>query len=110
MKFFLIFILLLDKHNGKTCQQSNGGCKHLCTDVDGGYYCHCRDGFQPDLLNPLDCVDIDECQGNNTCTQECMNTKGSYICRCLDDYENNVVVGAMSGKDCRAKVCYKRQI
>ena len=23
----------------------------------------------------------------------------------MEDYENNVVVGAMTGKDCRAKVC-----
>jgi hypothetical protein len=53
------------KHNGKSCHSNgdNGGCKHLCTDVEGGYYCHCRDGFQPDLANPLDCVDIDECTG-----------------------------------------------
>lgn len=79
----------------------------LILDVDGGgYYCHCRDGFKPDPTNPLDCIDIDECQGNNTCTQTCLNTKGSYLCRCLEDYENNVVVGAMTGKDCRAKVSF----
>lgn len=76
----------------------------MCTDVKGGYYCHCRDGFQPDPSNPFECIDIDECQGNNTCTQICLNTKGSYLCRCAEDYENNVVVGAMTGKDCRAKV------
>ncbi|CAJ0930175.1 unnamed protein product, partial [Mesorhabditis belari] len=94
-----------NKHNGKTCEShgDNGGCKHLCTDVSDGYYCHCRDGFQPDPQNPLDCIDVDECKGNNTCTQMCLNTKGSYLCRCTDDYENNVVVGAMTGKDCRAK-------
>uniref|UniRef100_A0A914E474 EGF-like domain-containing protein n=1 Tax=Acrobeloides nanus TaxID=290746 RepID=A0A914E474_9BILA len=93
------------KKNGKTCHSNNdnGGCKHLCTDVKDGYYCHCRDGFQPDPNNPLDCIDIDECKGNNTCTQECLNTKGSYLCRCLEDFDNNVVVGAMTGKDCRAK-------
>ncbi|PIO59305.1 Low-density lipoprotein receptor domain class A [Teladorsagia circumcincta] len=72
-------------------------------DVRDGYYCHCRDGFKPDPTNPFDCVDIDECAGNNTCTQLCLNTKGSYLCRCHEDYENNVVVGAMTGKDCRAK-------
>ncbi|EPB78978.1 Low-density lipoprotein receptor domain class A [Ancylostoma ceylanicum] len=72
-------------------------------DVRDGYYCHCRDGFKPDPQNPFDCVDIDECAGNNTCTQLCLNTKGSYICRCHEDYDNNVVVGAMTGKDCRAK-------
>ncbi|CAJ0568186.1 unnamed protein product, partial [Mesorhabditis spiculigera] len=94
-----------NKHAGKTCesQGDNGGCKHLCTDVTDGFYCHCRDGFQPDPSNPFDCVDIDECKGNNTCTQMCLNTKGSYLCKCTDDYENNVVVGAMTGKDCRAK-------
>ncbi|PIO58054.1 Low-density lipoprotein receptor domain class A, partial [Teladorsagia circumcincta] len=93
------------KKNGKTCEShnDNGGCKHLCTDVRDGYYCHCRDGFKPDPTNPFDCVDIDECAGNNTCTQLCLNTKGSYLCRCHEDYENNVVVGAMTGKDCRAK-------
>ncbi|RCN53216.1 Low-density lipoprotein receptor domain class A [Ancylostoma caninum] len=93
------------KKSGKTCEShnDNGGCKHLCTDVRDGYYCHCRDGFKPDPQNPFDCVDIDECAGNNTCTQLCLNTKGSYICRCHEDYENNVVVGAMTGKDCRAK-------
>ncbi|KAI6192728.1 EGF-like domain-containing protein [Aphelenchoides besseyi] len=96
------------KNNGKTCSShgDNGGCRHLCTDVSGGYFCHCRDGFQPDPLNPFDCIDIDECAGNNTCTQLCLNTKGSYLCRCVDDYENAVVVGAMTGKDCRAKGDY----
>ncbi|VDK76618.1 unnamed protein product [Gongylonema pulchrum] len=39
-----------------------------------------------------------------TLLNSCLNTKGSYLCRCLDDFENNVVVGAMTGKDCRAKV------
>uniref|UniRef100_A0A7E4V2M4 EGF-like domain-containing protein n=1 Tax=Panagrellus redivivus TaxID=6233 RepID=A0A7E4V2M4_PANRE len=94
------------KHDGKNCHSNgdNGGCKHLCTDLNGGgFYCHCRDGFQPDPANPFDCIDIDECKTNNTCTQGCLNTKGSYLCRCLEDYENNVVVGAMTGKDCRAK-------
>uniref|UniRef100_A0A914DZH1 EGF-like domain-containing protein n=1 Tax=Acrobeloides nanus TaxID=290746 RepID=A0A914DZH1_9BILA len=91
--------------NSKTCHSNNdnGGCKHLCTDVKDGYYCHCRDGFQPDPNNPLDCIDIDECKGNNTCTQECLNTNGSYLCRCLEDFDNNVVIGEMTGKDCRAK-------
>uniref|UniRef100_A0AAF5Q0L6 EGF-like domain-containing protein n=13 Tax=Wuchereria bancrofti TaxID=6293 RepID=A0AAF5Q0L6_WUCBA len=93
------------KKKGVTCETNNenGNCKHLCTDVKDGYYCHCRDGFQPNPRDPYDCIDIDECMGNNTCTQMCMNTKGSYLCRCLEDYENNVVVGAMTGKDCRAK-------
>lgn len=91
--------------NGRNCEydRSNGGCKHLCSDVKDGFYCHCRDGFRPNPEDPKDCIDIDECQGNNTCTQMCLNTKGSYLCRCHDDYENNVVVGAMTGKDCRAK-------
>ncbi|VDP16975.1 unnamed protein product [Onchocerca flexuosa] len=93
------------KRKGITCETNNenGHCKHLCTDVTNGYYCHCRDGFQPNPDDPYDCIDIDECMGNNTCTQSCLNTKGSYLCRCLEDYENNVVVGAMTGKDCRAK-------
>ncbi|VDK47362.1 unnamed protein product [Anisakis simplex] len=93
------------KHSGRKCETNadNGGCKHLCTDIENGYYCHCRDGFKPNPIDPYDCVDIDECAGNNTCTQLCLNTKGSYLCRCLEDFENNVVVGAMTGKDCRAK-------
>ncbi|PAV62586.1 hypothetical protein WR25_26419 isoform C [Diploscapter pachys] len=94
------------KAGGSTCEThgNNGGCKQLCTDLaGGGYICACREGFEPDPNNPKDCVDIDECKGNNTCTQMCLNTKGSYLCRCHDDYENNVVVGAMTGKDCRAK-------
>uniref|UniRef100_A0A183BS53 EGF-like domain-containing protein n=1 Tax=Globodera pallida TaxID=36090 RepID=A0A183BS53_GLOPA len=92
------------KNNGKSCHSKgdNGGCKHLCTDVQDGYYCHCRDGFKPDAATPFDCVDIDECQGNNTCTQQCLNTKGSYLCKCVDDYTSGVVIGAMAGKDCRA--------
>ncbi|GMT30081.1 hypothetical protein PFISCL1PPCAC_21378, partial [Pristionchus fissidentatus] len=94
------------KKDGKTCDlnHDNGGCKHLCTDISGGgFYCHCRDGFRPSPADPFDCIDVDECVGNNTCTQICHNTKGSYVCRCHEDYENNVVVGAMTGKDCRAK-------
>lgn len=93
------------KKSGVRCEtgNENGGCKHLCTDVKDGYYCHCRDGFQPNPDDPYDCADIDECAANNTCTQTCLNTKGSYLCRCLDDFENNVIVGAMTGKDCRAK-------
>ncbi|UMM10088.1 hypothetical protein L5515_000020 [Caenorhabditis briggsae] len=94
------------KHGGKTsCEAfgNNGGCKQICTDVRDGFYCHCRDGFRPDPQSPKECIDIDECAGNNTCTQLCLNTKGSYLCRCHEDYENNVVVGSMTGKDCRAK-------
>uniref|UniRef100_A0A914WZW9 Uncharacterized protein n=1 Tax=Plectus sambesii TaxID=2011161 RepID=A0A914WZW9_9BILA len=93
------------KRTGKTCSSDNdnGGCSHLCTDLpDGGYYCHCRAGFEAPPDNPLECVDTDECKGNNTCTHICVNTKGSYNCRCQENYENNVVIGAMTGKDCRA--------
>lgn len=28
--------------------------------------------------------------------------QGSYICKCVDDYNSGVVIGAMTGKDCRA--------
>ncbi|KAF7629927.1 hypothetical protein Mgra_00009058 [Meloidogyne graminicola] len=92
------------KQNGKSCSlnSENGGCQHLCNDVQDGYYCHCRDGFTTDPGNPFDCIDIDECKGNNTCTQMCLNTKGSYLCKCVDDYSSGVVIGAMNGKDCRA--------
>lgn len=59
------------KRKGITCatNNQNGNCKHLCTDVKDGYYCHCRDGFLPNPDDPYDCIDINECMGNNTCTQ-----------------------------------------
>lgn len=65
------FSIFTAKKSGITCETNNenGGCKHLCTDVADGYYCHCRDGFQPNPEDPYDCIDIDECAGNNTCTQ-----------------------------------------
>ncbi|VDN24932.1 unnamed protein product [Gongylonema pulchrum] len=47
----------------------NGGCKHLCADVTDGYYCHCRNGFQPNPEDPYDRIDIDEYAGNKTCIQ-----------------------------------------
>jgi hypothetical protein len=28
--------------------------------------------------------------------------KGAYLCECVDDYNSGVIIGAMSGKDCRA--------
>uniref|UniRef100_A0AC35U3P2 EGF-like domain-containing protein n=1 Tax=Rhabditophanes sp. KR3021 TaxID=114890 RepID=A0AC35U3P2_9BILA len=100
------------KANGKTCSSNrdNGGCKHLCTDVKDGYFCHCRDGYEPNPDDGFDCIDIDECKGNNTCTQKCTNGKGNYFCSCEADYENSVFVGAMSGRDCRAKGEYAQVI
>lgn len=68
---YLFSMIITAKRKGITCETNNenGNCKHLCTDVTNGYYCHCRDGFQPNPDDPYDCIDIDECMGNNTCTQ-----------------------------------------
>ncbi|CAG0878905.1 unnamed protein product [Cyprideis torosa] len=76
-------------HFNKTCETVNhGGCQQSCTNVEGGYVCHCDHGFVTSDKNPKHCDDIDECATmTHTCAQKCTNYKGGYTCDCEPGFE-----------------------
>uniref|UniRef100_UPI00358E562C uncharacterized protein isoform X2 n=1 Tax=Myxine glutinosa TaxID=7769 RepID=UPI00358E562C len=54
----------------------------FCVNQQGGFLCHCRDGFYYDFVH-LACYDVDECSDEGRCMDgECVNTPGSYSCFC----------------------------
>ena len=85
--------------------ESNCGCNEIdecklgidecpanseCKNLDGGYLCSCRDGFEEMITNGLmTCRDVDECAsqvGNCNESATCTNTVGSFICQCDGGY------------------------
>lgn len=58
-----------------------------CQNVDDGYICTCREGFEGDGKNS--CVDKNECSANkNPCGNKvCVNKVGSYECTCESGFE-----------------------
>lgn len=67
------------------CSDSNGGCDHNCTNLDGSHECSCRDGFILSGDNRM-CEDIDECSVDMPCGQTCVNLPGSFRCDCRMGY------------------------
>ncbi|KAG6432053.1 hypothetical protein SASPL_103626 [Salvia splendens] len=94
---FILPVLVLDWRIGKeSCNvaQTRGnafGCKAntRCVDFDendGGYLCHCLEGYQGNPYLGQGCQDIDECGDDTTnpCNSSsiCINTPGSVTCVC----------------------------
>ncbi|XP_066265897.1 P-selectin-like [Branchiostoma lanceolatum] len=73
------------------CASSNaGGCEHICTNTDGGYYCSCHGGYSLSI-NTMSCDDVNECDSaNGGCDQTCTNNIGSFQCSCYTGYLLNV--------------------
>ncbi|XP_060248490.1 adhesion G protein-coupled receptor L4 [Meriones unguiculatus] len=68
----------------------------VCENVDGGFNCFCRDGYQTatgkSQFTPHDgsyCQDIDECIESAVCGDHavCENVDGGFNCFCRDGYQ-----------------------
>ncbi|TVU05280.1 hypothetical protein EJB05_48438, partial [Eragrostis curvula] len=61
-------------------------CDGDCKNIEGGYQCQCRPGFEGNAFTPNGCRDIDECAhpANYTCSGSCINVPGTYYCQCKD--------------------------
>ncbi|XP_030057353.1 growth arrest-specific protein 6 [Microcaecilia unicolor] len=56
---------------------------HVCEDLKGEFYCHCRAGWKGKNCS----IDINECSvQNGGCSQLCVNRPGSYHCLCHSGY------------------------
>ena len=67
------------------CQLNNGGCSHLCNNMEGSFQCACLTGFELDVNSDKNCTDINECLAGkeNRCipdVQRCLNVPGSFRC------------------------------
>lgn len=74
------------------CTVDGPGCgeNQECTDIPGGFFCHCIDGYE-DLGGGV-CTDHNECDvaaNNNPCNDPgfpiCVNIPGSYVCEQAPD-------------------------
>jgi hypothetical protein len=66
------------------CRVKNGGCREICKNTQGAFYCDCPAGLRLSE-NLRSCQDINECHlrnGHGPCQDTCTNTYGSYICDC----------------------------
>ncbi len=60
-----------------------------CTNTIGSYFCSCKTGYIPDVVNNT-CIDINECvetPGICESNATCINTMGSYKCICNFNYD-----------------------
>lgn len=67
----------VDKCGRDECKLNNGGCEHLCTDTQAGFYCECRKGYKLASDNRT-CEDINECDIPGSCSQICTNLRGGF--------------------------------
>ena len=72
--------------NTNECENQNGGCNQICTDLKNGFRCSCRPGYKLNPHNNKTCLDVDECQQPGTCSQRCQNLKGTFKCFCHEGY------------------------
>lgn len=89
------------------CASSNGGCQHICSNVEGSYQCSCRAGFNlhPDKHG---CRDINECEldGELCGLAKCVNTPGSHQCACDSGYKYDSSSKSCQDVDeCESAIC-----
>jgi len=67
--------------NQNECYSDNGGCQHVCQDLEGSYTCSCFNGYRLSA-DQRTCIDINECIELIPCRQgeSCINTLGGYTC------------------------------
>ncbi|XP_060910700.1 latent-transforming growth factor beta-binding protein 3 isoform X6 [Labrus mixtus] len=62
-----------------------------CINTDGGYKCHCRQGYKHMVQHGrLKCVDVNECSKPDICGLggQCLNLPGSYKCECHSGFKS----------------------
>uniref|UniRef100_A0A3Q3GFA9 Latent transforming growth factor beta binding protein 3 n=1 Tax=Labrus bergylta TaxID=56723 RepID=A0A3Q3GFA9_9LABR len=62
-----------------------------CINTDGGYKCHCRQGYKHMVQHGrLKCVDVNECSKPDICGLggQCLNLPGSYKCECHSGFRS----------------------
>ncbi|WJX10122.1 hypothetical protein P8452_00881 [Trifolium repens] len=109
--------LILDWSVGsENCEVSKGEDDYACKknsdcfdeEIDFGYQCKCKKGYEGNPYHPDGCKDIDECKTlNNTCISEkhCRNTVGSYECFCPDGQSGNgTLAGGCNRRDLITKI------
>ena len=67
------------------CASGNGSCTHTCNNMEGSYYCSCREGYKL-ASNGKICSDINECTVGVRCDHTCVNSDGSFHCKCAGGY------------------------
>lgn len=95
-----------------------------CHNTIGSYHCECLPGYKKDASNPLNCIDVDECNEfisltgasylnlkNLTCQHQCHNTAGSFECSCppgylLDPSNNRTCIDQ---DECESNPCFDPQ-
>ncbi|XP_033745618.1 delta-like protein B [Pecten maximus] len=64
-------------------------CQHegKCNNIDGGFTCHCTDGWTGDRCQ----TDVNECE-HNPCLHSgtCHNINGNYTCHCSDGWTGHI--------------------
>jgi hypothetical protein len=103
------------------CEDNNGGCSQICTNILYSFECSCNNGYQ--LVDTFSCIDIDECMDSNGgCEYTCINTNGSYTCSCPDGFhlspnglnctactDGDVqLVSGLTGMEGRVEICVNR--
>ena len=78
------------------CSSGENPCgpNSTCRNTSPSFQCDCDKGYHhdPNSLDTLACVDINECTesgGEDLCPLEntvCANTKGGYLCNCVDGF------------------------
>ncbi|KAK2399335.1 putative wall-associated receptor kinase [Trifolium repens] len=105
--------LILDWSVGsKNCNASKSEDDYACKnnsdcfdeEIDIGYQCKCKKGYEGNPYHPDGCKDIDECMtSNHTCISQdhCRDLDGSYECFCPKGQSGN---GTLAGG------CHKRDV
>ncbi|CAL5206534.1 unnamed protein product [Lathyrus oleraceus] len=105
--------LVLDWSVGsENCKASKGEDDYACKtnsycddkDIDFGYQCKCKNGYEGNPYHPDGCKDINECKtSNNTCISDehCRNEDGFYECFCPHGQSGN---GTLEGG------CHRRDV
>lgn len=66
------------------CDQNNGGCDHLCSVVNGQFFCECADDYHLGD-DGQSCELTNACQ-RYPCEGECLILPDGYRCACPDGY------------------------
>ncbi|XP_055860776.1 mucin-4-like isoform X7 [Biomphalaria glabrata] len=107
------------KLDGKTCEvdqacNANNSCEeqdHCYKNSTGGEVCYCKVGEVLNPNNPLECLDVDLCNGS-ACTDYCTETKDntSFACSCpngkkleADGVTCTACVQGLYGANCSSK-------